>query len=280
MSSLETAAHDYLALNDRDDVICPLTLVESSDNVLYADWINIPTKQGFVQSYLINGAGGFGKYFDLYNEQKLPIPDPLRNYDNLKFMERRLIRLMRLKKTYNYSVITDEFKRDKLAECLIRWNENISTDREVTICISLVDFIKNNLLYSLNIDTGAAELAQRNNAVGAWLLRNSSAVNELGEFSIFTLQYTDHVMRNILNIRFLDLHGVGIYPLTSTDEKLKKFKISSETLKNGSKKDILIALDYMPPMYACIIDMLEHVHEIGLIKLGMFVRPIIEAAHD
>ena len=213
------------------------------------------------------------------------VADPLRIYPNIYFMKTRLERLMSVSDRYNNlnnDDITPEFKSKILRNYIDNWASEPDqkyTNNDLGIIISLYDMYKFGLIYDgLNSLSGKDELFSRNPIKKSWLIRNSSMSNDSDNCSVFTIQFT--YMRNItntlcaFNIRCVSIHGIGIYILTkSIYDDIEAVNISDDIIKTANNIKILTAINWKPPQYACIIDLLLDLSNKDYINLNQFVIP-------
>jgi hypothetical protein len=119
------------------------------------------------------------------------------------------------------------------------------------------------------------EVQRRNFVNGAWLLRNSSLSNIKGDSTVFSMSfaYISDILKT-KNIRFINLHNIGIYLLTDVPGgAIRRNNVPDEIIQTADRMKILTAIQWQPPVYANITDLLIDFNHRGYIKLSEMILP-------
>ncbi len=260
---------------EEKQAVCLLTLTTPTENDKFFDWISVPNEGKTPNVYIISGEGGFGKYFDRFAGV---VPDPMKIYSNLLFMSKRLNRMRSVcdtvKQTKTIEIDT-KFRNEILGRCYSKWINKLPIDPitiDYAVTVSIMDMERTGILYN-GMKSGDAyfELKAHRNEPGAFLLRNSSMSNTKGDSTVFTITCIREDS-SFYSVRLIDLHGIGIYVTTAVcDGKVEIFRVAEPVVRSAERKQILAAVNYKPPNYACIIDLLIDFDKRGYIKLDKIV---------
>ncbi len=283
--ALYTSIGDSLTDADEDkQARCVLSMSTPADLDEYFKWFFVPSGRGTSQSYTL---ADFDEYVKRYNVLQA-IPDPIRKFANLRFMMCRLQRQLLLTEQVmkiRSSEVTDDLRNKILHETFgIKETASTDTTKDLGILCGLTSMDKLNLVHkTFNTYQDANRfLVERKTTVDEYLVRISTKANPLGtgDCTVFTVSFmvptydADQQSTYIpYNIRFVDIHGVGVYPTTgSPDSAMPWFNLNvTGVMQRADMSEILKLLGYAPPPYACIIDCLRDMDARKYIKLNRII---------
>lgn len=268
-------------VDDTKQAQCALSLANPQEVKEYFKWIAVPAGGGADHMYSLED---FKNYYASYPLPWQPLPDPMRNHANLKFMRTRMQRLLALDaKITDLPIvsITQEFKM-KVAEELFGlkhdpgWEYDNKTTQELGILcgLTVLDNINGRQLIHKTFTTPLeAELYMKDKPNGSYLIRISTKGSEdgTGDCTVFTITFMYEGVP--YHVRLLDMHGVGIYIATSgPNDDLPTADINyQDLLKKSNMRDVLRQVNYATPTYACLVDCLVDFEARGLIKLTSII---------
>jgi len=272
--------------NEKKDS-CPIGLVEVKELDNYFKWIFIPRVGADATLYSLDD---FKAYFDSENAFHFGhVRDPMRIYSNLSFMETRMNRLLKVSddlRKLSASQINDDLRKEVLHGLLtkvfgldgfeVKSDSDLikSLERlyQLSVIVGINTFATAGFVHDLTAENVGNTL--QGLPVGSFLIRTSSksSTTGMGECSVFTISYVN-ASDDYFNIRFLDIHGVGIYTLTPGHaNSLRRVSVFSEFLESGNMIEILKQLNWKAPHYACVLDCLTDLNMQGLIKLPLIIK--------
>jgi hypothetical protein len=258
-------------------IICGISFDTAKDDNKYFYWIFIPTGiSGQVNPYKVEALN------ELFKHNHNIVPDPIRNFADLSFMRTRLDLYISASddlKNLKMSEVNEDFRNNMMQKYMSYWDEDSEAPEEGSqIFCNLNTFVANGLVHNI---THRASMRKLDEAInGSYLIRESSksAKDGRGEASVFSISFKSCDGSKKNSIRFLNLHKVGVYPLSSpSPKKLKSFHQLNGTkaIRTLKIKDILNQLRTYPlplaPPYPTIIHMLQDLHEKEFISIGSFL---------
>ena len=249
-------------------IVCPISLSTPVDDDILFNWLFIPIGNNLYHTYKLDD---FKAYFDSFIGH---VPDPQKTLVRLNHMKTRMMRQLNLHEDFKkikHGEINDTYRKQILREILDSWaNEKQIDDitKSKMLSVNLKTFDELGLISVANINNIVSIFVLCGMNVGSFLIRFSSLSkdNNDGDFTIFTISYVEKNKKIIENVRFLSLHGVGLYYLT---EKVYS-GIPVDVLNSGNIKKILEYIT-MPPKYACVLDMLQAYIDAGLLNPKKFI---------
>lgn len=272
------------ALDETKQAQCALSLANPSEVKEHFKWIAVPAGDGANNLYSLDD---FKVYFENYPYQWQIIPDPMRNHTNLRFMNKRMKRLLafdadianllivNITQDFKERVAQEFFSISKSLEWL--YNEKKTQDLSVLCGLTTLENINGKNLVHKNFSTPLeAEIFMQGKPDGTYLLRLSTngSVNGSGDCTVFTV--TMMYEGNPQHVRLVDMHGVGIYVATSGPKgDLPRADINyKDLLEKSSMKEILKRINYAEPRYACLSDCLLDFQARGFLKIDM-IMPVV-----
>jgi hypothetical protein len=255
---------------------CPLSHLEPSDSSYYLDWVYVQLLNGIKVPYSVDSL------FE-YIKDKCQVDDPLRSLKYLNHMVRRVRHIASLPSEIRQDIrVNDEkFLLNVLADIYQGWKmrnynlENLSIIDEtyneynygIMLNISLWEKLK-----LLHVNVGADDVNRYLTEDKSFLLRKSSISEVVSENSPLTVFTLSHMYRKkIYNIRFYQLHGVGIYALTrGCFGIIESYDVPDDVLASDFKR-VIEYINYSPPNYVSVLDMLLKLSDEGYIDLSKIV---------
>lgn len=230
-----------------------LTMEEPTHEDKYFDWITIPIGEKTYNTYKVENFYNYMKYYDFNN-----IPDPYRVYQYLDFIRTRLLRYKNIAKSckdIKIKDVTDDFRSNILNNIIDTYKNNTpKCYNDMGTIINMKTLLDNNMI--LDIDIGAADNILQKAPTGSFLIRVSSCSNVNEEFTIFTITHSCVIDGNkiINNMRYLNIHGIGVYNVGHLDRSY---------FINLTKKIFLEDVYYKEADYACVMDVIIYLHSTG-----------------
>jgi hypothetical protein len=262
-------AYGRLAQTINQTVVCPITSIDGSEVKSYFEWIKIPYGVGKSHAYILDGE------FGLINYLKKTKEDPQRIFRNLVPIEKRMTWYMKMTPEEKLIQITSIY-RDNLFLNTIEDFKNPPERRgyrNFGVILGLDVFEKYN--YIIDVDAGnAGKLLNIHKDRKPIIIRKSSvsAYNENACFTVFSISYLAN--SEVWHVRFVNVHGVGIYLLSrfTRGDISRTFNIDAPNLIDKPIKDVLEQLDYQPPSFVCLTEILEEIEKNGHVNLTNIIR--------
>lgn len=199
--------------NDKERLTCllALTTVESGTDK-YADWITIPTQRPEVTTNYSTDA--LIQYF--MHSNWINVKDPLRNFDNIDFMRKRVETFDALPIQVRQMIGEDLSMAGKIKICnemVTAWKAgDIHKHEQLHVFIGLSSFISNGYLFRDKTVPQYQEMV-RACPSGSFLIRESTQNigDGRGHATVFTITYNKEYY--CMNIRLISVHGVGVYAI-------------------------------------------------------------------
>jgi hypothetical protein len=237
-----------------DNKVCDvLTLTDPDKEDSYFNWIYIPITENTYNTYTVESLYNYMKHYNFNN-----VPDPHRGYKFIDFIKTRLVRYKNNAEAFKdikIKDITDEFRSNILNNIIDTYKNNIPKYyNDIGAIINMKTLLDNNMIFDLDVNRAANILQKK--PTGSFLIRNSSCSNLTKDFTIFTI--THSYIRNgnkfINNMRYLTIHGIGVYDIGHLDRNY---------FINLTKKMFLENINYKEADYACIMDVIIYLHNAG-----------------
>jgi len=254
-----------------------LSTVED-DKKRYADWVSIPTQRvGVTTRYATDT---LIQYFEYHRYRA--VPDPLRNFDNLDFMTTRVLAYKALSDRAKSLIVTDLDRESKkvITNAMVQgWIDgNLDCKKELVLFLGLTSFTDNLFVFSgIDFTVAGTKLTNAGAVPGSFLIRESAqnAGDGRGHATVFTITYIKSDGES-WNIRFMALHGVGVYQLTGACGQYAFDLTGTVCMQTFLITDILTELRKgwrVYPNYSSIGDMLHFLHEQTIIDLSKILLP-------
>ena len=234
-----------------------LSMEEPTNEDNYFDWITIPINEKTYNTYKVENLYNYMKFYNFNN-----IPDPYRGYQYLDFIRTRLLRYKNIDKSckdVKIKDVTDDFRSNILNNIINTYKNNTPKcyDDMGTI-INMKTLLDNNMIFDL--DNNGAENILQKASVGSFLIRRSSCSNVSEEFTIFTIthSYIRNGTKFINNMRYLTIHGIGVYNVSHYNKRY---------FENLTKKMFLEDIEYKEADHACVMDVIIYLHITGNIDI-------------
>lgn len=280
--------------DDDKKTICPISHAPLAESKQYFDWIEvINTSQTNPTAYYLPSLLA---YFAAHNMRN--VPDPQRAMPCLDFLLTRLNKIKNMDtqvRELAFNAVTDELKDKTMRDILDAWHDDTPIPKplsDLSIILGLATYEKHKLVHpKLTAEVAVSMLKE--SPAGTFLVRESSknAGDGRGQATVFSITYSysnnegnnssgdDSYTSNTTrahNIRFLAVHGVGVYSLTwGHDKNLPCVPIPDHLLNELQMDKIfehLIAKNRsIVPQYACITDLLLDLQARGYIATGQMI---------
>jgi hypothetical protein len=274
-------SRDRIVSSSHDSILtCLLNLETPSDGkTSYFDWITVPTTiQGVTTPYTVKT---LLEYFEYHNWTN--VPDPMRCFDNLDFMIPRLQCYLSIdEKTIDFhSDITPEFKQNILLNTIKNWRNMSFDPLPFQMFVGLGTWCDMNMVFSnTNSNQSKNILEQYSDTNGTFLIRES-AMNigdGRGNATIFTISFVNNNCGiNYFSVRFMSIHGVGVYAITVIYKNFPSVCISGmPCMRTLTIQDIIRDMKILKctqPHWPSICHMLTEMHLFGLIDLNEIIIP-------
>ena len=242
-----------------DDVCCALTLVNITENDYYFNWIHIPIDENIYKTYNVDE---LYKYMSMYEYKD--IPDPYRIYPKIDFMINRVILYKSVKEDANLLIkdIDDKMRTSILKNILSQYIEGCIYDKanKLASIVNIKTLLDNNIIFNINAKYAEKILTDKA-VVKSFIIRTSSCSQFTDNLTIFSISYLKD-NNQIIHLRFIDVHGIGIY---NTNENNKKY------YENLTKNDFLEDINYGKPLSSSIMDLLILMHSQKSINIGNII---------
>lgn len=269
MSQL-TNASIYLEVTPIAEQKCLISYDDISPN--FYERIEIITNTPTVTKFY--DLAQFTAYY-LHFPARLSVDDPYRNFANLNFAVVRM------------QALTDATADEKadgvninhievLNMYLYRWMGYDFTRGKHSLAVGLRTFDVSGLI--ADVDDDVASTILMNRTKGSYMIRTSRdhvANIERTAATVFTINFTlDDGQTD--SITYISLHKVGIYRI-SNDRRgsfswYEVYHVNYQALPDLSARTVLEAVNYRMPIRSCIIEELEHLHNLNYIRLNLIIR--------
>ena len=266
---------------------CAISLSNPGEIKEYHGWIGIPVGNGVIHQYCLQT---FLEYIKQYANK---IPCPNRSMPDLRYMKTRCNRLAKLPAVIAaipINVITQQFNEKVAAEFfgLELKNSNSSTNSisnsieltptnteqlMVNCGLCLLDTLK--LVHKTFTTVQEVEhyFSEKKADLSSYLIRLSTRgnTNKTGECTVFTI--TMMLETGVFHIRFMDVHCVGIYVISRfPNNEIQGVDLNSPSLLNNCNlREVLAAVSYQPPPFACIADVLSTLQLLNYISIKKII---------
>ena len=278
-----TINRQLTTLDPNDQASCPLSLSRIEDVTHYHKWVFVPVGGNILRPYTLQDFRDYayryrnGVYNYVSRKVIFQIPDPMRTMPNLRYMWKRMERLAEMPShlaAMPIEKMTQDFKA-AIAREFFSMSKTDMTRSDVNHLaincgISVLDSL--NLIHKNFAAWKDAEtyLVGKSAPVGSYLVRLSTQGNATGsgECTLFTI--TMVLAEKIQHIRFMDVHGVGVYLVTPFPKNeievtdLNRPEIMSECKLN----QVLAKVEYQEPHYACVLDVLGDLEKKKYIQIA------------
>ena len=297
----------YFTIDDmkNHDIKCPISL-STVRNIgdKYYDYLSIPTTIPIIMTVY-----NFHSIVDWFEtNQWNKVPDPMRTFDfGIDFMIPKIRHIQSIndeEKTITIEQATDEFKNNILQKCIVNWRNGLPTPIHASL-ISLSTLELTNWLFKhMSAEQAENYLLSNKYSVGSFLIRGSSRNpnDGSGQATAIAISYVDHTIDStkdhtkdstvdstedhtkdhirpsllVKHIRFLVVHGVGVYRLTFQDNTNVPPTPICNALKYMRLTDIFQEIYEqglsLQPQSSCIIQMLTTLHSDKCIELSKIVQ--------
>lgn len=248
-------ADDHLDVHvDESTIKCLFSLTTPGENDRVLDWFNVRALNGVFTPYLIHE---LDNYFHKYRGGD--VPDPIRALKKLNHLRCRIKYVMRLPshvREIKAKYLTDDFVMNCIEDLVIGWKtkkSDLTTIPEMQFGIFMHLGAWEKAGYVHYLDVGGAVLALKGKSAGSFLIRKSSQSIKNDYCTIYSISVAGVAVNHG---RYLDIHGVGIYSLTSTVGNKPAINLNQEDIANNKFEDIMQKINYAEPHFPCFVDML------------------------
>ncbi len=273
-----------LAYKDEEkNTICTLSLANPLEITQYFKWITIPSGNGTYQTYSVEAYAAYITH-ELINGNI--IRDPFRGFADLRFMNKRLNRLLTMpsdKSQMPVSDITQDFKKRvtkaffKLPQDEHPISHDDAKDLGLLVSLNIIDELK--LLHTCFRTSQEAVDYLKEKTPKSYLLRTSTQGNASGssDCTVFTISFVT-ANNTVFHIRLVDMHGVGVYVATNDPDRIIRCSDLnySHLLKKSDMREFLAAIDYSSPQYACVVDCLTDLERLGYISIDKLIYTVYQ----
>ena len=254
---------------DTSDIKCQLSLITPKDTDKGFDWINVRFTDLVCKPY---NCKELRNYLNYDPSGK----DPNRILRNLNHLRTRLDSIANVPdsvKILDAKTITDEFLCNLLKKMITGWRleDSLTLAMSYGTLFGINIWQKVGLIHDISYDE--AETILEKSKKGAFMLRRSSKSKENPFHTVFSLSYKcisslpDNETRDVYHIRFMSVHGVGVYCLTSVLNNSKQIIATDKDLAETNYPKLLDLLGYQPPPFACITSLLIYLFRHQYINL-------------
>jgi hypothetical protein len=260
--------------DEKSPIISPISLATVKDTDRYLDWIYVQATNGISQPYLVDDL-----YIYFNNSTNYKVRDPKNGLPNIAHMRTRINHIMGLPefvRSTKANVISDKFLTDILTSIISEWRRYGSSQYDsygILLNLSIWNMCK--LIH--NIDAKSAYEMLKDASDGSFLIRSSSLSidNNNSCSTIFSMSYKlfkeNMITNNFMHVRFLLVHGVGIYLLTGISPGNYNGVVSDKNYSLDNFPKLMEELNYAPPSYVSLIDLLTDMQDKKMIDLSKII---------
>lgn len=243
----------------KNNNICDtFTLINPTDDDNYFDWIYLPIDKNTYNTYKTSELYNYMCNYDFHN-----IADPHRGYEYIDFIKTRLLRYYNISYLYkNLKIkdITDELRSNTLTNIIDTYKNNRDKNyNNLGIIINIKTLLDHNMIFDVDVNR-ATDILEKN-PVGSFIIRSSSCSHLSDDFTVFTIthSFNKNNQKNINNMRYLNIHGIGVYNVGNYDRNY---------FNNLTKKKFLKDINYKEASYACVMDVIIDLHNTGNLDIS------------
>lgn len=258
---------DHAQETKTSDVVCLLSLATPADTDKALDWINVQISNTVQIPYLLDE---FLRYCELTNDVRDPTRT-LRNLNHMKARARYIASLPHFVREITSDRLTDDFLHEKITSLVLAWRDNIPSHEipQIHLGIFMNIGVWDRAGFIHDLESSQARAILFNKPVGTWMLRKSSKSSLSSFRTVFSISY--RMAEDIMHIRFLLIHGVGLYSLTYRFNRVPPINLTDVQLNAPMFTDMLKHVDYTGPTFPCITKMLDYLSDHHAIELGKFL---------
>lgn len=261
-------AQDAKQSECKPDVVCLISLATPADTDRALDWINVQISNSVQIPYLLDE---FLRYCEATRHDVRDPTRALRNLNHMYARARYSASLPQSVREITSDQLTDDFLYEKIISLVLAWRDNIQLQSipefHMGIFMNIGVWDRAGFIHDLDANQARGILIGK--PTGSWMLRKSSKSTISSFRTVFAISY--RMAEEVMHIRFLLIHGVGLYSLTYTFNGLHPINLSDAQLNAPMFTDMLAHVDYAGPTFPCITKMLEYLGDRRMIELGRFL---------
>lgn len=258
---------DHAQDTKTSDVVCLLSLATPADTDKALDWINVQISNTVQIPYLLDE---FLRYCEVSNDVRDPTR-ALRNLNHMKSRAKYIASLPHFVRELTSDRLTDDYLHEKITSLVLAWRDDIPSQDipqiHMGIFMNIGVWDRAGFIHDLESRQAGAILI--NKPTGTWMLRKSSKSSISSFRTVFSISYK--MEEGVMHIRFLLIHGVGLYSLTSRFNGVLPINLSDAQLNEPMFTDMLKHVNYTGPTFPCITKMLDYLGDRRMIRLGGFL---------